>query len=121
MAMAPEMLVNCFRFDVLYAEVAALAAGVAPLAGPGATTIVFRTRQEFDYALVSGKASVEDAAHISCSLASYPFFVRDTRPWLHALFNPSSVSFLALAIAPGTKEDTEPVIVATASITVPLN
>ena len=110
--------VHCFRTDLLYTDVASFVSAVYPTLFPatgGAKTLVFRTRAELDAAL-SAPGDMHDTALISCSLASYPYEVRDTQAWLHTLLHSESVSFLALAVASESKGNAGFVIVATASI-----
>ena len=112
-----QITVNCFQSDILYTQVSAfIAAAVSDvlLVPPVLTvTIVFKTFEAFEVALET--RSTENTAQIATSLASFPFFVRDTIPWQNALFNPESTGFIALAIAAKDAEDS-PRIVAIASI-----
>ena len=117
------LAVHCFISDLMYTDVAryvesvSMAVAAAGVASSVAVTLVFDTLDKLEVALHANENLLLNAtAQVTNPLASLDPFIRDTKAWQLALLYPETVLLIALALAPASKEEVQPKIVAVTAI-----
>ena len=83
---------------------------------PEALIIAFLHMEHLQLALRMLPYSYKDTALIRTALAALPIYVRGSRPWEVALFNPHTKVCISIALAPTSKEEVRPKIVAVVTL-----